>query len=148
MTSLQIVPQHRSTTVSVTQVGSNNPIRLPVGPQNAVCDANGYIRVWSVPYDDNTYRNLVLAPLDIQKAQLVHLVTDWLLPFGLSYASGKFIQISDNAFVDNLAKYMISKFASELLVKPATERWQLGHSGYYESESGILMIDHTVRIAL
>jgi hypothetical protein len=129
-------------------LSNGKTIMMDTKPGEAFFDYEGYVRLFSMKFDDGEIGNFQLLPNNQSSNEALKLIGQYLVPFGLSLVSGMVIEEVDNSIVDNVARFLCEKFAGDIIAESIFEQNSIKNSAYYEITSGELVITKPVRLQI
>ncbi|PTX58554.1 hypothetical protein C8N46_11345 [Kordia periserrulae] len=106
----------------------------------AFIDEKGYIRFFSLHYDD-TILNMKLLPRNSTKSDIIKFCSDFLVPLGISFA---FNNITKNGnIIVNLASYLFEEYAVNT-IQDILEDLDMADYVYFAIDNGELVITHNL----
>jgi hypothetical protein len=131
-------------TLPVT-LGNGRRIQMRVEPNEAFFDDEGYVRLFSVRYNDGVVGNYKLLPKNQTEDAVLRFVRAFLVPFGLTIASNAIF--AGDTIVYNLCQELFER-GGQHFIDDIFERYSISHSAYYEVVTGEQVITHAVQLQL
>lgn len=136
---------------------NTNPLSLPVNlsngknimmsvqPGEAFFDKKGYVRLFSMKFDNGEIGNFKLLPNNQSPNQALSLVRQFIIPFGLGILSGEIIEEVDDTIIDNIGRFLFNKFGN-FVANDIFDSYSIANSSYYEMTTGELVITKCIRL--
>jgi hypothetical protein len=125
--------------------GNGKKTHLHFEPNELHYDQNGVVRLISVEYKDGGIGNFKLLPRNKTADQVLKLVGDWIMTFGLSWASGRIIQ--GKTTIPNLSRWMAKKIGG-MVVQDLCAQVRTNFCSYYAMDNGELVIADPIYYAV
>ena len=119
---------------------------IEIQPGDALLDAQGYIRFFSLRFNDGVVGRFQLLPNRSQQNSALDAVKNFLLPFGLSLISGEVVDDIEGTIVDDLIGFFLEEAASEAIINSFFWEEPLANTSYYEITSGELVIEKPIQV--
>ena len=146
MSQIEVYPNTNPFTVPVT-LGSGKNITLHIRPNEAFFDRNGYVRLFSMKFDNGEIGNFKLLPNNQSQNQALNMIQEYIIPLGIGIIGGEIIGDIEGTPIDNVGRFLFAKFGN-FLVNDIFDRSSLANSSYYEMTSGELVIQQCVQVPL
>lgn len=129
-------------------LSTGKTIRMNTNPGEAFFDNKGYVRLFSMRFDNGEIGNFQLLPNNQAPNQALKFIGDILVPLGLSIVGGEVIEEIDDTVVDNVARFLLENFTDDLITENIFEQYSIKNSAYYEITSGELVITKPVQLQI
>lgn len=133
----------KSLSLPVT-LGGGKRINMIVKPYEAAIDSDGYVRMFSMKFDNGTIGNFKLMPKSKAKSFILEMCADVLTPIGIRIVGEKFIN-TNNEIVTNIARYAFNHFATPP-IQDLFRQYNIDDSAYYALDNGEMVISHPVKL--
>ena len=141
---VQLTPNSRSLWQNVT-LSDGRRTTLQIEPYNAGIDHRGYVRVFSIQFNDGTVGNYKLLPRDLIEEEALRLSEKFLTTFGLKIINQTIFEEDDDTIIDEVARFLFKK-GGKIVIEDFFETLRISNSAYYETTTGELVITHPIQI--
>jgi hypothetical protein len=123
-------------------------LSLRIEPNHAWVDDQGYIRLFTIFWNDGTSTNLKLLPRHTEAWQIVEEIASFLSIYGLTRAAGAVGRILSKGgkMVPSLAVFLANTHGTSLVLRNIFSRAEIRDSAYYSLETGELVFTHPIRV--
>ena len=145
MAEIPLVAYERPFVVPV-RLGNGRQIQMNVKANEAFHDEKGYIRVFSMRFNDGGYGNFKLLPNNQAADVVVRICKNFIVDLGFEYVRG--VIKSGNEVIDNIAEIIlpIVEQQGRLWINDMFEEYSIANSSYYAIDNGELVIAEPVRL--
>ena len=144
MNQIQLFNNTNSLLLTVS-LSNGKQVQIQIEPFHALFDSDGYIRQFSLEFDDGEIGNFKLLPNNSTVDEMLDFTGKYLAPFGLMLLSGKVI--SGQKVVNNLARFTALNFANPI-VYDVFQHARITYSSYYEISTHEHFITHPIKLSL
>lgn len=141
---VELTPNSRRLWQDVT-LSDGQRTTLQIEPYNAGIDHRGYVRVFSIQFNNGTVGNYKLLPRDLIEDEVLRLSEKFLTEYGLKTINQTIFEEDEDTTIDDLLRYLFKK-GEKIVVEDFFETLRISNSAYYEITTGELFITHPIQI--